>query len=84
VREARDEARKEIEAYKAKKEDEFKKFESEHTQGNKQAEQEAAKEAEAKIKDIKDAGNKSQDKVVRDLLRAVLDAKPVAPSEEED
>lgn len=51
-----------------------------HTQGNKQAENEANKEAEGKIKEIKDAGKKSQDKVVADLLKAVFEVKPVAPS----
>ncbi|CAI0650231.1 unnamed protein product [Colletotrichum noveboracense] len=80
VKEARDEAKKEIEAYRNSKEDEFKKFESEHTQGNKQAEDEANKEAEGKIKEIKDAGKKSQDKVVADLLKAVFEVKPVPPS----
>ncbi|WYZ41947.1 hypothetical protein EsH8_V_000842 [Colletotrichum jinshuiense] len=80
VKEARDEAKKEIEAYRNSKEGEFKKFESEHSQGNKQAEDEADKEAEAKIKEIKDAGKKSQDKVVSDLLKAVFEVKPVPPS----
>ncbi|KUI56646.1 V-type proton ATPase subunit G [Cytospora mali] len=80
VKEARDEAKKEIEAYRAKKEEEFKKFEAEHSQGNKKAEEEADKEAQAKIKEIKEAGSKSQDKVVNDLLRAVFDVKPVPPT----
>ncbi|KAL1891285.1 hypothetical protein Sste5346_007745 [Sporothrix stenoceras] len=80
VREARDEARKEIDEYKAQKEAEFKKFESEHTQGNKAAEEEANREADAKIVEIKAAGKKSQDKVVKDLLAAVLNANPVPPS----
>lgn len=76
VREARDEAKKEIEAYKAKKEAEFKKFEAEHTQGNKQAEDEADKEAQAKIAEIKEAGKKGQDQVVNDLLAAVFEVHP--------
>jgi V-type H+-transporting ATPase subunit G len=80
VREARDEAKKEIDAYRSSKEDEFKKFESEHSAGNKAAEDEASKEADAKIKEIKAAGQKSQDKVVSDLLKAVLDVKPVPPT----
>jgi len=80
IKQARDEAKKEIEAYKAEKEQEYKKFEAEHTQGNKQAEEEANREAEAKMKEIKAAGKKSQDKVVKDLLKAVFDAKPVPPS----
>ncbi|TKW52403.1 V-type proton ATPase subunit G [Colletotrichum tanaceti] len=80
VKEARDEAKKEIEAYRNSKEAEFKKFESEHSQGNKAAEDEANKEAEGKTKEIKDAGKKGQDKVVADLLKAVIEVKPVAPS----
>lgn len=80
VREARDEAKKEIEDYRNQKEDEFKKFESEHAAGNKTAEDEANKEAEAKIKEIKSAGQKSQDKVVADLLKAVFEVKPVPPT----
>ncbi|KAK6205737.1 hypothetical protein LQW54_008221 [Pestalotiopsis sp. IQ-011] len=80
VREARDEAKKEIEDYRNQKEDEFKKFGSEHAAGNKTAEDEANKEAEAKIKEIKSAGQKSQDKVVADLLKAVFEVKPVPPT----
>ncbi|RYO76104.1 hypothetical protein DL766_002452 [Monosporascus sp. MC13-8B] len=80
VREARDEAKKEVDAYRKKKEEEFKKFEAEHTQGNRQAEDEANREADAKIQEIQAAGKKSQRKVVDDLLKAVLDVKPVPPS----
>ena len=50
-----------------------------HTQGNQKAEEEANKEAEVKIKEIKAAGKKSHDKVVKDLLSAVFDVKPVVP-----
>jgi len=50
-----------------------------HSQGNKAAEDEANKEAEAQIVEIKQAGKKSQDKVVAELLKAVFDVKPVAP-----
>jgi V-type H+-transporting ATPase subunit G len=80
VREARDEAKKEIDAYRKTKEDEFKKFEAEHSQGNKQAEDEASKEAESKISDIQAAGKKNQGKVIEDLLKAVFEVKPVPPS----
>ncbi|KAI5920995.1 vacuolar ATPase [Camillea tinctor] len=80
VREARDEAKKEIDAYRKSKEEDFKKFESEHTQGNKQAEDEANKEADAKIKEIQASGKKNQGQVVDDLLKAVFEVKPVAPS----
>merc|ERR1711900_106450 len=71
VKEARDEAKKEI--------DEYKKFESEHTSGNKKAEEDANKDAEQKIKEIRAAGKKGQDAVVKDLLNAVFDVKPVVP-----
>ncbi|KAL3422562.1 vacuolar ATPase [Phlyctema vagabunda] len=80
VKEARDEAKKEVDAYKNQKEEEFKKFESEHTSGNKKAEDDASKDAENQIKTIKEAGKKGQDKVVSDLLKAVFDVKPVVPS----
>ncbi|KAL2186930.1 V-type ATPase [Thermothelomyces heterothallicus CBS 203.75] len=80
VREARDEARKEIEAYRAKKEAEYKAFEAQHTQGNKQAEEEANREAEAKIAEIKEAGKKNQDKIIKDLLAAVYEAHPTPAS----
>ncbi|KAK4119555.1 V-type ATPase [Parathielavia appendiculata] len=80
VREARDEAKKEIEAYRAKKEAEYKEFEAQHTQGNKQAEEEADREADAKIKEIQEAGKKHQDKVINDLLSAVFDVHPTPVS----
>lgn len=51
-----------------------------HSQGNKKAEEEANKEAEVKIKEIKESGTKSQDKVINDLLSAVFDVKPTPPT----
>ncbi|KAI0873775.1 vacuolar ATPase [Hypoxylon argillaceum] len=80
VREARDEAKKEIDAYRKAKEEEFKKFEAEHTKGNKQAEDEANKEADGNIQEIQASGKKNQSGVVADLLKGVLDVKPVPPS----
>ncbi|KAG5992518.1 hypothetical protein E4U52_002767 [Claviceps spartinae] len=82
VREARDEAKQEIADYKAKKEDEFQKFEAEHSKGNEQAEAEASKDAEKHIKTIKEAGSKGQASVVKNLLSAVFDVKPVAPAKQ--
>ncbi|TWU71968.1 hypothetical protein ED733_001706 [Metarhizium rileyi] len=82
VREARDEAKKEIADYKASKEDEFKKFEAEHSRGNQQAEEEASKDAEKEIKVIREAGSKGQAGVVKNLLSAVFDVQPVAPAKE--
>ncbi|KAL1840828.1 hypothetical protein VTK73DRAFT_3662 [Phialemonium thermophilum] len=80
IREARDEAKSEIEAYRQRKEQEFRKFEAEHTQGNKAAEDEANKEADAKIREIQAAVKKNQQKVVDDLLKAVVSVHPVPPS----
>lgn len=50
-----------------------------HTSGNKKAEEDANRDAEAQIKAIKEAGKKGQDKVVADLLKAVFEVKPVVP-----
>ncbi|KAF4592200.1 V-type proton ATPase subunit G [Ophiocordyceps camponoti-floridani] len=80
IKEARDEAKKEITNYKTKKDQEFKKFEAEHSRGNKEAEDEAAQEAEQQIQVIKNAGQKSRDAVVKNLLEAVFEVKPVPPS----
>ncbi|KAG5930152.1 hypothetical protein E4U42_002892 [Claviceps africana] len=82
VREARDEAKKEIAEYKAKKEDEFQKFGAEHSKGNEQAEAEAATEADKHIRTIKEAGAKGQAGVVKNLLSAVFDVTPVAPAKQ--
>ncbi|CAH0051513.1 unnamed protein product [Clonostachys solani] len=79
VKEARDEAKQEINDYRAQKEQEFKKFEAEHSKGNEQAEDEANKEAEKQIQIIKEAGKKGQAGVIKNLLTAVLDAKPTPP-----
>ena len=51
-----------------------------HTQGNKQAEEEANREAEAKIREIKEMGKKNQEKVINDLLSAIWDVRPVPVS----
>ena len=106
VKEARDDAKKEIADYKANKEEEYKKFEAEvrvarlqlslfslaipektttdsvgmqHSKGNQEAEEEANKEAEKQIKDITASGKKNQGTVVKSLLSAVFDVKPVPP-----
>ncbi|KAH8599107.1 H+-ATPase G subunit-domain-containing protein [Bisporella sp. PMI_857] len=79
VKEARDEAKKEVDAYRKEKDEEFKKFEAEHTSGNKKAEDDASKDAEFKIKEITSAGSKGQDKVVKDLLEAIWNPKPIVP-----
>ncbi|ORX96355.1 H+-ATPase G subunit-domain-containing protein [Clohesyomyces aquaticus] len=75
VKDARSEAQKEIEAYKKEKEQEFVSFEKQHSSGNKKAEEDANKEAEAKIKEIDGIGKKSGSKVVDQLLDAVTNVK---------
>lgn len=73
VKESRDEAKKEIDEYRKNKEAEFKAFEAQHTQGNKEAGEEAGRDAEAQIAKIREAGQNSRDKIVNDLLRGVLE-----------
>ncbi|KAI9880809.1 MAG: H(+)-transporting V1 sector ATPase subunit G [Pleopsidium flavum] len=79
VKDARSEAQKEIEEYRKQKDQEFKKFESEHTSGNRKAEENAAKDAENKVKEIKEAGKKTGDTVIEELLKAIMDIKPEVP-----
>ncbi|MCJ1411545.1 hypothetical protein MMC19_005635 [Ptychographa xylographoides] len=79
VKDAKNEAQKEIEEYRKQKEEEFKKYETEHKSGNKKAEEEASKDADEKLKGIKDAGAKGGDKVIEDLLRVVMDVEPEVP-----
>ncbi|KAJ5698162.1 hypothetical protein N7462_000167 [Penicillium macrosclerotiorum] len=79
IRDAKSEAQKEIEEYRNSKEEEFKKFEAEHSSGFKTAEEDAGKEAEEKLKEIQAAGKQQGDKVVDDLIRATTDVKPQVP-----
>ncbi|KAK0615362.1 H+-ATPase G subunit-domain-containing protein [Bombardia bombarda] len=75
VREARDEAKEEIQAYRAQKESDYEKFVAEHTQGNRAAESAAIQQADAKIRKIIEQGKLNEGKVIKDLLRAVFDVK---------
>jgi V-type H+-transporting ATPase subunit G len=47
--------------------------------GNKEAEEEANKETEVKLKEIKAVEGKEGNKVVEDLLKAVTEVKPEVP-----
>ncbi|EGX44327.1 hypothetical protein AOL_s00193g55 [Orbilia oligospora ATCC 24927] len=76
VKDARAEAQKEIEEYRQKKEEEFQKFEAEHTGINAQAEKDAEKEIEGKLKEIEEAGKKSRAQVIEDLIKAVTTVEP--------
>ena len=50
-----------------------------HSSGNKQAEEEANKEAEVQVKAIREAGEKGRDEVVLALLGGVANVKPQVP-----
>ncbi|KAI9885112.1 MAG: hypothetical protein M1823_003080 [Watsoniomyces obsoletus] len=79
VKDARNEAQKDIEEYRQAKEKEFRDFEAEHTSGNKKAEEDADKETEIKIQQIKESGKEHGDKVVESLLKATIDVQPEVP-----
>ncbi|KAK4503602.1 hypothetical protein PRZ48_004517 [Zasmidium cellare] len=79
VKDARSEAQKEIEDYRNQKEEEFKAYEKQHTSGNKAAEEDAEKDTQEKLKEIKQIGDKTGPKVVDDLIKAVLEVQLKVP-----
>ncbi|GBF67085.1 V-type proton ATPase subunit G [Trichophyton mentagrophytes] len=79
IKDAKTEAQKEIEDYKKQKEEEFRKFEAEHSSGNQKAENDANKDAEAQLLEIKKSGKEKGNKVVDDLIKTVLDVNPQVP-----
>lgn len=50
-----------------------------HNSGNKKAEDEADEAAQAKMKEIQEAGSRYGDKVVEELVKGVMDVKPEVP-----
>lgn len=52
---------------------------SKHSSGNKKAGEDADKDAEIKLKEIKIAGSKGGDGVVQELIRVVTEVKPEVP-----
>ncbi len=52
---------------------------TQQSSGNKKAEDDANKDAEAKLKEIDQAGDKSGDQVVEDLIKAVTTPSPEVP-----
>lgn len=52
---------------------------TQHSSGFKKDEEDANKEAEAKLAEIKDAGSKKGDKVVEDLIYAMVNVNPEVP-----
>ncbi|BDD60469.1 H(+)-transporting V1 sector ATPase subunit G [Monascus purpureus] len=79
IRDAKTEAQKEIDEYRQQKEGEFKKFEAEHSSGYKKAEEDANKEAETKLQEIKSIGDSKGESVVDGLIQAVINVKPEVP-----
>ena len=53
---------------------------AQHTSGNKKMEEDANKETEAKLEEIKKVGKEKGNKVVEDLLHAVIDVNLKPPS----
>ncbi|CAK3752659.1 V-type proton ATPase subunit G [Lecanosticta acicola] len=83
VKDARSEAQKEIEEYRDQKESEFKEFEKQHTSGNQKAEEDAEKDTQQKLDEIKQIGQKTGPKVVDDLIKAVMTVDPQVPDRAE-
>ena len=52
-----------------------------HSSGYKVAEEEANKEAEVKLQEIKEAGKTRGEKVVAELIRVTTDVKPEVPEQ---
>jgi V-type H+-transporting ATPase subunit G len=50
-----------------------------HSSGNKQAEEQAEKDTQQKLDEIKQIGQKTGPTVVEDLLKAVTDVRPQVP-----
>ena len=50
-----------------------------HTSGNKKAEEDADKDTEKKLEEIKQIGKKTGPQVVDELLKAVMDVRPQVP-----
>lgn len=50
-----------------------------HTSGNEKASQDADKDTEGQLAEIKKIGDKTGNKVIEDLLRAVMEVKPIVP-----
>jgi V-type H+-transporting ATPase subunit G len=94
VKDARSEAQKEIEEYRAQKEAEFKNFQKEvdspltvgpqthppqHSSGNKKMEEDANRDTEGKLEEINKIGKANGKRVVEDLLGALVNVKPEPP-----
>jgi len=76
LKDARTEAAKEIEAYKATKAQEFNSFESSHAGTTSSAQTAVDRETDVKLKAITDSYNQNKDSVVQKLLDRVVLVKP--------
>lgn len=54
-----------------------------HTSGNKQAEEQAEKDTQSQLDEIKQIGKKTGPTVVDDLIKAVVEVKPEVPHQVE-
>lgn len=73
---AKSDAQKEIDQYKAQKEEELKKYESEHTGLNDQIEKDADSKVEEELKDIQKKFEEKKDAVVKLLIDAATKPTP--------
>jgi len=76
LKDARSEAVKEIEAYKAQKEQEFKAYEASHAGNTQSIQATVDKETEARLRVISQQYEKNKDAVVKKLLNRVTLVKP--------
>lgn len=76
LKQAKSDAAKEIEAYKAQKDKDLKEFESKNAGGVGKLEEEASAQVQGDLKEIEDVVAKKQQDIVRLLVEAVI--KPTA------
>ncbi|KAL2106205.1 hypothetical protein VUR80DRAFT_7076 [Thermomyces stellatus] len=79
LRQTREEAKKESEEYRQSTEKKYRAYESEHSQGNTAAEENALKEAQGEIRELQASGEKGKSAAIEELLQAVRDAEPTPP-----
>ncbi|ODV90571.1 hypothetical protein CANCADRAFT_108032 [Tortispora caseinolytica NRRL Y-17796] len=73
---ARSEAAKEIEEYKKQQEKKFNEFVAQHSGDTTKLESDAAAQVEKEVAAVKEAASKNADKVVDDLVKAILTPAP--------
>lgn len=76
LKSAKADAQKEIDEYKSSKEDELKKFESDHTGLNESIEKDSDKQVEQELKEIKAKFAEKKDSVIKLLVNAATEPTP--------